>query len=111
MPFDGLPESVVTDMLRLRIARDGIKRAWGQGPFGAPGAEKHCLVGWLLEATEWDEAETVRLAVDYVYPALPEKAQKPDARMISVWQYNDSHTRTHAQVLRLMDRAIELAEG
>jgi hypothetical protein len=31
--------------------------------------------------------------------------------MISVWQYNDSHTRTHAQVLGLMDRAIQLAEG
>ena len=35
MPFDGLPEGVVSDMVKLRIALDGVCRRWSNTSIGA----------------------------------------------------------------------------
>ena len=89
MPFDGLPEGLLSDMAKLRVALDGVRNGgWMDHAVGGPGARHHCAIGWLLEATDWDRDEAVRLALEYVYPALPEKARKPE-RLRSIWEYND----------------------
>lgn len=108
MPFDALPEIVVSDLVKLRIATEGIRRGFRQCEFGLAGDETHCAIGWLLVATEWDEAEATRLAVDYLYPALPKKARKP-SRLLSVWKYNDNHE--HDDLVGLFEKAMTLAEG
>jgi len=111
MPFDALPEKLISDLLALRLAREGIKTGWQQGPFGIQGEERHCLVGWLLASTDYDMAETTRLAVDYVWPALPVHAKrKTEAKIENVWHYNDACGRKHGDVLKVMDDAIALAE-
>jgi hypothetical protein len=107
MPFDGLPKELLSDLVKLRVALDGVKRGWDTHRFGAPGTEQHCAVGWLLEATGWDTAETTRLAVRYLYPVLPDSA-KGDRRLRSVWEYNDN--RNHTRIIKLFDDAVKLAE-
>src|SRR5215831_8814143 len=112
MPFDALPEKLISDLLALRLAREGIKTGWLQGPFGIQGEEGHCLVGWLLASTDYNMAETTRLAVDYVWPALPANARrcKSETKIENVWRYNDSDECRHEDVLKVMDDAIALAE-
>lgn len=107
MPFDGLPNGLLSDLAKLRVALDGVKRGWDTHVFGPPGADRHCAVGWLLEATGWDTAETTRLAVRYLYPVLPDRA-KTYRHLRSVWEYNDSHG--HARIIKLFDDAVRLAE-
>lgn len=106
MPFDGMPEVRASDLAKLRLALDGVKRSWAQGRFGL-GSRDHCAIGWLLVATDWDYNETTRLALAYVYPALPERARKEE-RMESIWCYNDNGSRE--RVSRLFTDAIKLAE-
>ena len=110
MPFDALPSGLVTDAIMLKIARDGIATGWAQGQFGLRDEKKHCLIGWLLEAADWDTAEACRLAIDYVYPSLPAKSKKLSP-LQSIWQYNDlgSGEAGKRRVLKLMDDAISLA--
>lgn len=108
MPFDGLPESLLSDLVKLRIAADGIRGGWKQCKFGLSDEEKHCAIGWLLVATDWDQAEATRLAVDYLYPALPAKSRK-SSRLRSVWKYNDD--QKHADVVALFENAMVLAGG
>ena len=113
MPFDGLPEGVVSDMVKLRIALDGVCRRWSNTSIGAreiggrPDAP-HCTLGWLLVATEWDRDETTRLALEYVYPALPATARKADSRMRAISNYNDRGSRK--RVVQLLTDALQLAE-
>jgi hypothetical protein len=108
MPFDALPEGLLTDMARLRLALDGVRTNWGTHHVGLQDAEDHCAIGWLLVATDWDRAEAVRLALDYVYPALPDKARNPDSRLRSIWEYNDRSS--HKRMVGLFDDAVRLAE-
>lgn len=108
MPFDAMPEIVVSDLVKLRIAAEGLRRGWQQFEFGLEGDETHCAIGWLLVATEWDEAEATRLAVDYLYPALPRRARKA-SRLKSVWKYNDNED--HKDVVALFETAMTLAGG
>lgn len=114
MPFDGLPGNLVSDIVKLRIALDGVrKRGWSDHAIGARGIGgrqegAHCAIGWLLAATDWDRDETTRLALDYVYPALPEKARNDRKRMWSISNYNDRGSR--ARVEQLFVDAISLAE-
>ena len=107
MPFDALSGSVVSDVVKLRLARDGISENWRAHKLGLKDADSHCLVGWLLAVTDWNEEETARLALDYVFPALPKSAQQASA-IDSLVDYNDN--RSHRRVVRLLDRAIERAE-
>ena len=108
MPFDGLPEGLISDLVKLRIALDGVKNGWTQHEFGSRWGTEHCAIGWLLEATDWDTGETTRLALKYLYPALPEKAKDPYDRLASIWGYNDNGG--HARMVRLFGDAMKLAE-
>jgi len=113
MPFDGLPEGLVSDLVKLRIALDGVRRRWSNTSIGAreiggrPEAP-HCTLGWLLVATDWDRDEATRLAVDYVYPALPVTAQKTSSKMRAISDYNDRGSRK--RVVQLLTDAVQLAE-
>lgn len=108
MPFDGLPEGLVSDIIKLRIALDGVRAGgWTRYQIGTSDHVNHCAIGWLLEATEWDMDEATRLALQYVYPALPEKARKQE-RLRSIWTYNDGGSRK--RVVQLFDDAVRLAE-
>jgi hypothetical protein len=107
MPFDGLPEGLVSDMVKLRIALDGVRRGWAQYEVGPQGAEHHCAIGWLLVATDWDRDEATRLALEYVYPALPRKARRL-ARLASIWTYNDGGGSRRIE--KLFSNAVRLAE-
>ena len=105
MPFDPLPVDLVDDFTRLRVVRDGVagQTTWCKGELGAPASETHCLLGWLLVSTDWNVPEATRLAIDYLYPALPEKQRKCNV-MKSLYDYNDKHGRD--AVVALIDRAI-----
>jgi hypothetical protein len=108
MPFDGLPEGLVSDLVKLRIALDGVRGdRWTTGQIGTTSDGDHCAIGWLLVATDWDRDEATRLALDYVYPALPEKARKP-GRLNSIWAYNDNGGQKRIE--RLFADAVQLAE-
>jgi hypothetical protein len=109
MPFDGLPEGVVSDLVKLRIALDGIKnpQRWAKGSIGLKDELPHCAIGWLMSATDGDLDETTRLALKYVYPALPPKAQKAE-KMYAIWTYND--TGGHKRMISLFSDAVRLAE-
>jgi len=108
MPFDCLPEGLVSDLVKLRIALDGVKNHWTNGELGWKTAADHCALGWLLVATEWDTEEATRLALKYVYPALPENARRKSGRLESIWRYNDNGEQQ--RVIRLFDKAVQLAE-
>ena len=107
MPFDGLPQGLLSDMAKLRVALDGVRDNWTTHEIGIDG-DAHCAIGWLLVATDWDRDEATRLALDYVYPALPEKARRPE-RLRSIWRYNDAGSRK--RVVRLFEDAVALAEA
>jgi hypothetical protein len=109
MPFDGLPEGLVSDLVKLRIALDGVRSGWTDGRIGLKDAAEHCAIGWLLVATDWDRDEATRLALEYVYPALPEKARNGlGARLASIYRYNDQGSQR--RIVRLFAAACQLAE-
>lgn len=107
MPFDGLPQGLLSDMAKLRVALDGVRGNWTPGAVGK-GLPDHCAVGWLLVATDWDSEEATRLALDYVYPALPPRARKRD-RIWSIVNYNDDGGQRRIE--RLFSDAVKLAEA
>jgi hypothetical protein len=109
MPFDCLPDGLVSDLIKLRIARDGIaaKGGWAKYELGLQDQPAHCVIGWLLSATEWDERQATRLLVDYVYPALPETAKR-GSRVAAVYEFNDR--RPKSEIVKLLDNAVRLAE-
>src|SRR5215831_15405619 len=94
MPFDALPEIIVSDLVKLKIVLDRIsdEKSWWAGKVGVKGTEKHCAVGWLLSACDWDEEAATKLTLKYVYPSLPKRAQDPKRRIMSVSDYNDNHS-------------------
>lgn len=114
MPFDALPEIVVSDLVRLKVALGFVsdKAKW-LGPerqVGLRGRERHCAVGWVLEACDWDKEAALKLVRDYLYPALPEKAKKEKRGIVwSVSDYNDRHQ--HKDVVAVFERAVKLAEA
>jgi len=111
MPFDALPGNVVGDVVRLKIARDGVAKGWRQMELGLRGAEGHCLLGWLLEASDWDAVEATRLALEYVWPALPERRKRECyGKMRAIYTFNDEAPGS-GEVVRVLDRAIESATG
>jgi hypothetical protein len=110
MPFDGLPEGLVADVVKLRVALDGVRRGWCTQCLGLEGEEGHCAVGWLLKATDYDTTETTRLALEYVYPALPATAQTHNVpRLESIYEYNDGGGQKRIE--RLFETAIKLADA
>jgi hypothetical protein len=113
MPFDCLPEHLLTDLVKLKLARDGIAgdSGWAQSELGLADEPQHCVIGWLLVAADWDAREATRLLVNYVYPVLPESARNGfKGRASAVYHYNDEECRTQQRVVRLFDDAIRLAE-
>ena len=108
MPFDGVPEGLISDLAKLRIALDGVRGGWTVGEVGGKHADEHCAIGWLLEATDWDRDETVRLALQYVYPALPPGRQHPKDRLASIVLFNDATGRK--RIAQLFEDAVRLAE-
>lgn len=74
---------------------------------GTRGGHEHCLLGWLLEATEWDAREATRLAQRYLFPALPEAQRRNAGVMASIYSFNDG--RSLVSVLRLVDAALAKA--
>ena len=109
MPFDGVPEGLVSDLVKLRIALDGVRTHWREGAIGHQTDATHCAIGWLLVATEWNRDEAVRLALDYVYPALPEKARDPsEGRLEAIASYNDNGSASRIE--KLFVGALQLAE-
>jgi hypothetical protein len=125
MPFDALPEEVLSDqdalrqalalndIIKLRLARDGIagQNGWRTSELGLEDSPSHCVVGWLLKAADWEPREATRLLLDYVHPALPQSAQRPQARIEAIYTYNDNGERSQKAVVALLDRAIGLAEA
>ena len=111
MPFDALHGNVVSDVVRLKVARDGLAKGWRRMGLGLRGAETHCLLGWLLEASDWDAVEATRLALDYVWPALPERRKRECyGKMRAIYTFNDEASGSE-EVLRVLDRAIGNAAG
>ncbi len=114
MPFDGLPDGLLSDLAKLKVALHGVsKRGWsneaiGGREIGGRPEQPHCAIGWLLVATDWDREETTRLALDYVYPALPASARNDSERMWSISRYNDRGSRK--RVVKLFEDAMQLAE-
>ena len=108
MPFDALPDNLVSDLVRLRIVRDGVATNWATGELGVETDNNHCLIGWLLVATEWDEAEATRLALEYLHPVLPKRSQRGPG-IASIMAFNDELTRN--RVLKLVDDGIARAGG
>lgn len=113
MPFDAMPETQTNDVIKLRIALDGLsdKRQWAQGSWGTKRSADHCLLGWLLMATDYEPDEATRLALDYVWPSLPEKVRgRPcGSKVTAISNYNDSCRTRHGDVVALLERAIEKA--
>jgi hypothetical protein len=108
MPFDATPREA-EDIVRLRVARDGVGAGWDFGHLGLEEDQKHCAIGWLLVATDWDEAEATQLALDYVWPALPPAAQaKCQSKIEAIYKYNDNGDKK--RILNLFNAAIALAE-
>ena len=111
MPFDGLPDGLSEDLVKLRTALAGIKNpaGWSKGSIGLDKDMPHCAIGWLLAATDGDIDATTRLALKYVYPALPPKAQKEkDGKMYSIYSYNDFGS--HKRMVELFSGAVKRAE-
>ena len=107
MPFDAMPPQEAEDIVKLRVARDGVGAGWDTGHLGLNDDQRHCAIGWLLVAADWDTAEATRLAVKYVYPALPPTAQHA-GRLESIYNYNDRGDKQ--RILKLFNAAIALAE-
>jgi hypothetical protein len=115
MPFDGLPDGLLSDLAKLKVALEGVKsrgrwsnQAIGGREIGGRPEQAHCAIGWLLVATDWDREETTRLALAYVYPALPDTARDDRQRILSISQYNDRGSRK--RVVQLFEDAMQLAE-
>lgn len=111
MPFDGMPDGLSEDLVKLRTALAGIKNpaGWGKGAIGLDNDMPHCAIGWLLVATDNDLDETTRLALKYIYPALPPKAQKEKGgKMYSIYSFNDGGG--HKRMVELFSGAVKLAE-
>jgi hypothetical protein len=110
MPFDGLPEGLVSDLVKLRVALDGVRKSWGTDRLGLEGDAEHCAIGWLLVASDWDEAVATQLALDYVYPVLPERARAvKGGRLEAIWRYNDRGGQ--GRIVKLFEAAVARAAG
>jgi hypothetical protein len=112
MPFDAMPEIVVSDLVRLKVALGliGEKDKWSAGRVGYRGGERHCAVGWVLRACDWDKEAALKLVADYLYPALPETAKNERKGVVwSVSDYNDHHK--HKDIVAVFERAVTLAEA
>lgn len=107
MPFDGLPEGLLSDIAKLRVALAGVEKKWRCGALGLIPEESHCALGWLLVATDGNIKDATRLAVDYVYPALPDSARR-GSRIESIYRYND--LRGQNSVAKLFKNAVDFAE-
>jgi hypothetical protein len=107
MPFDGLSETKLDDLAKLKLALNGVQQHWRVGKLGQPGTPNHCAIGWLLVATDWNAEEATRLALRYVFPALPPQHQDKSARIDSIWKYNDRQDGP-ACIARLFEDAIQL---
>jgi hypothetical protein len=109
MPFDGLPAGLLSDMAKLRVALEGVRDKWTTDKVGLQNSVDHCAIGWLLVATDWNRDDAVRLALDYVYPALPQKARRGcDGRLEAIWSYNDDGDQR--RIVKLFNDAVRLAE-
>jgi hypothetical protein len=107
-----MPENVVSDVIKLRMARDGLAgNDWTKNKLGLAKGVPHCVIGWLLQAVEFDEMEAARLVVDYVYPALPTAAKKDRTPIEAVYRFNDHSSRHRTDVVALLDRAIGLVKA
>jgi hypothetical protein len=112
VPFDCLPEGLVSDLVRLKVALNliGDKDKWFDDRVGLRGGERHCAVGWVLRACDWDKEAALKLVADYLYPSLPEKAKnEKKGRVWSVSDYNDDHK--HKDIVAVFERAVKLAEA
>jgi hypothetical protein len=110
MPFDGLPSGWSEDLVRLRVALDGVRNGWKRGAIGRQTEAEHCALGWLLVATDWDTEAATRLALDYVYPALPSEYQhQRRSPMRAIYGFNDSRGRKRVE--QLFADALKLAEA
>jgi len=111
MPFDALPGDVASDVVRLKVARDGVAKGWRQMEFGSRGAGEHCLLGWLLEASDWDSVGATELALKYVWPALPERRKRECyGKMRAIYTFNDEASGS-GEVIEVLNRAIASAGG
>lgn len=110
MPFDALPEHVADDVARLKVVRDGVANpeTWCRGQLGETGGGPRCLLGHLLVACGQDTANATRIAVQYLWPALPEISRKHRLIMPALYSFNDR--RSQDDVVALVDRAIAQAE-
>lgn len=107
MPFDALPENIVSDVIKLRLARNGIAEKRTIGELGLKGEEDHCALGWLLEAADHDPREAARLAVQYLWPAMPKSARNGTSKVWAIAQHHDHRSTDY--VVRWFDRAIAIA--
>lgn len=109
MPFDAMPERVAEDVVKLRVARDGVGAGWRTSKLGLEDDQRHCAIGWLLVAADWDEAEATRLALEYVWPALPAGAKaKYHGKLEAIYKFNDN-SGTSTRMLALFNAALGLA--
>jgi hypothetical protein len=112
MPFDCLPEIVVSDLVRLKVALGLIsdKPKWSDERVGYRGGEHHCAVGWVLRACDWDKEAALKLVTEYLYPSLPTRAKNEKRGQVwSVSDYNDRHQ--HKDIVEVFERAVKLAEA
>lgn len=114
MPFDGTnfkPPSVVGAICELRQARDLLlRKGWRKGlehwPWWLGGG--YCLIGAVKAVSAGEDA---RVALERAASrSLPLNAPL-SAVFYPVQTLNDHYLRTREDALRVMDRAIEIAEA
>jgi hypothetical protein len=113
MPFDGAEwlSRAELDLRILRAARVALARsgAWHQGTLGEPGVSM-CVIGWIHHIG-WNvgERDYETLGRRLLWPALPWRWRLVD-RFWTLASFNDAPWRRQRRMVRLLSRAIRLAE-
>lgn len=104
----------MTPLQILTSARAKIEQGWCQGSLARnadgkrTGERASDAICWCAIGACWANADTSNLAAcEVIRQATDKLSDAVGARAINIW--NDSPTRTKAEVLAAFDRAIELA--
>lgn len=102
-------------LLGVRWLLDAPAR-WTQGTWGRsqtgeavplPGCDSHLSCVCLMAAIDLVEAcGSCTATAAALYKDIPNAFQTPNAPRVTIQKWNDAETRTHADVLALLDRVL-----
>jgi hypothetical protein len=100
------PKSV-SEALKMALKRISNPKNWGKGAFQhwEGRTPQFCAVGALIEVSHG--THFYRQGVEILQALVPHR--KGEYRPLSIIGYNDAPRRTHAQIVRLYERAIKKA--